>query len=102
MTDSPLGLPPGDAHMVRMQTDTVVVLDRVEDLPREQTPYCIHGQTTCTRCFRWCWLGHRTHEEVLAGKVAPVCKPCAGELLGEGATPIRNAEDNLRADGPHE
>ncbi len=98
----PPGLPEGEMHMVAMRTDRVVVLDLVDDLPREQTPYCVHGQTGCHRCHRWCWLGHNSLADVLNGRAAPVCRPCANELLEDGATPVGNAADHLRADGPHE
>lgn len=79
----------------------VVLLDRVADVDRDATAYCVHGQTTCLRCRQWCWLGDRTHHLVSTGQCAPLCRPCAAEVVPGTHRPVANAADHLRADGAH-
>lgn len=79
----------------------VVVLDRVADLPQEQTGYCVHGRATCVRCGAWCWLGHATHDVVASRELAPLCRPCAREVVPADAVTVGNLGDHRRADGPH-
>lgn len=80
---------------------SAVVLDRVVDVAREDTAYCIHGQATCTWCGAWCWLGDRTHALVSAGTAAPSCRQCAARYAPRTAGPVGNAADHRRSDGPH-
>lgn len=82
--------------------EQVVLLDRIE--PGEPRPaYCIHGRATCVGgCGEWVWLGHSTFEAVNSGKAAPLCLPCAKELIPPGTTPAGRTRDHRRADGPHE
>lgn len=79
----------------------VVVLDRVQDLPQEQTDYCVHGRATCVGCGHWCWLGDKTHEVVASRQVQPLCKPCARALLPPDSIPVSNTADHRRSFGPH-
>lgn len=80
----------------------MVVLDRVEDLAQDDTPYCVHGRVTCVWCRAWCWLGDSSHREVSAGRLAPLCRPCADRTVRPaGVSRVSNVGDHRRADGPH-
>lgn len=78
---------------------TVVMLDRIE--PGVTPDYCVHGKVTCHWCPEWCWLGDNTYELVASGEAAPMCRQCGAEWIPKGMTPMGNAEDHRRADGPH-
>lgn len=79
-----------------------VVLDRVDDLPQADTPYCVHGRALCVAgCGHWVWLGDRTHDLVASGRCAPLCRPCANRLVPAGARTAGKAADHRRSDGPH-
>lgn len=82
----------------------IVILDRVDDIPQQSTPYCIHGRVSCAGgCGHWLWLGHESHRVVAAGDATPMCKPCAIATVPEqDRTPIDRIRDHQRADGPHE
>lgn len=80
---------------------TVIILDRVQDgvLPE----YCTHGYATCIRCDHYCWIGHASSEVILSGEAFPLCTECAPEVIPpDSRTPIRQVQDHLRKDGPHE
>lgn len=104
MTQDPFGLlssiPTGVTHVDVTGVTDWVVLDRITDQSRADTPYCVHGQTPCQVCGQWCWLGNRTHAQVAAGQARPICHPCALAHIPPG-TPTHNLEDHRRADGPH-
>lgn len=108
----PLGLgrvfavPPGGVRIVQAPPGGprgVVILDRVDEVSRDETAYCIHGQTTCMSCQAWCWLGDKTHALVTSGDTAPMCRPCAKDHMDNAPQmrPVVNAHDHRRADGPH-
>lgn len=87
-------------HVPGDRADKVVVLDRIE--PGETPPYCIHGRVTCAGgCGEWLWLGDKTHDLVLSGRAAPLCKPCALRLIPPTARRTGHVDDHRRADGPH-
>lgn len=94
-------LPAGARIVVPAGPVNPVVLDRVVDIAQQDTPYCVHGRTTCVSCGHWCWLGDRTHDLVLSGGCAPMCQPCATRYLPPGVTRSSNVGDHRRADGPH-
>ncbi len=103
-----LGAPVTGVHVMSARkrgddgrVSAVVILDRVDDLPRAQVPYCLHGQASCVACAAWCWLGQNTHDKVVTGEVAPLCKPCANRLIPAGTEVADNLFDPLRTDGPH-
>lgn len=91
---------------VKAGTDSVVILDRVNDIAQHATEYCVHGQAPCIQCGAWCWLGSATHDLVAAGEALPICKPCANRIFPPGpfGLPNRlgNAGDHLRKDGHHD
>lgn len=78
-----------------------VVLDRIAELPQDQTPYCVHGRTVCSLCKNWCWLGDRTYQLLAGGEAMPLCKQCANAHIPRDRVPATNVGDHRRADGPH-
>lgn len=99
------GRPDNDVTRVLAPTTAgghIVILDAVDDLPHDRTPYCVHGQVTCKRCRRWCWLGDATHNVVVAGEAAPMCRRCVDAAYPPGTRPVRHITDRPRNAGPHD
>lgn len=87
-------------RMIRLDPTTPrVALDRAADTPHPE--YCVHGRTQCVDCGEWVLLGHTTHEQVLAGKLVPICLPCVRGPRYRQVKPTGNIRDHRRADGPH-
>lgn len=74
----------------------LVILERIE--PGVEPDYCVHGKVTCIRCADWCWLGDATHEAVKSEAVAPLCKPCAEQVVPKDYQPLGWLHDSERHD----
>lgn len=81
----------------------VVVLERIE--PGVTPDYCVHGRVTCYFCDEWCWLGDKTHDQVISGKAAPICLECATEKIPQTSPPggpkLMGRLDDTRRDVGH-
>lgn len=80
----------------------VIVLDVIE--PGVTPAYCVHGRASCAGpgCGEWLWLGNNTHDLVKAGEAVPMCRTCVARYLAPTSVMIRQVNDHLRADGPHD
>lgn len=66
-------------HLVSAEPNLMVIVERKSH--GRPTDYCVHGETKCLNCGRWCWLGDGTLKKVLEGKAQPWCQECAAPLV---------------------